>query len=102
MDFSLSRFRPPTSIFSTASSGVKTVAKTNASKAPSEDTTISSTVFLFLDLAVNLFASGDNLENMELRLLLFLIFKSFCCCCFLLTGALALGKGVDALAAGFD
>ena len=86
IDFSFNRFTPPTSIFSTAKSGVKIVARTSSSRAPNDETEINSIVFRWRDFAVNRLASGDNLEKkVDLRLL-FLIRSSFFCSRLLSTG----------------
>ncbi len=86
IDFSFNRFTPPTSIFSTAKSGVKIVARTRSSRAPNDEKEINRIVFRCRDFAVNRLASGDNLEKkVDLRLL-FLIRSSFFCSRLLSTG----------------
>lgn len=75
IDFSFKRFMPPTSIFSTASSGVKIVASTRSNSEPIDAAEIASTTLLLRDAAVNLFTSGETRENSPLRFSDFLIFK---------------------------
>lgn len=76
IDFSFKRFIPPTSIFSTASSGVKIVASTRSKSEPIDAADIASTTLLLREAAVNRFTSGETRENSPLRFSDFLMFRS--------------------------
>ena len=67
IDFSLRRVSPLTSIFSTASNGVKIVANTSSNREPNEAPLMLKIIFRLREAAVNLKASGDNLENSPFR-----------------------------------
>ena len=60
IDFSFNRLIPVTSIFSTASSGVKIVANTKSKSEPKAERLTATAILLFLDAWVNRLASAGN------------------------------------------